>query len=254
MRNSTKWIALLLCLAMCLSCLPASVFAEQTSMIVIPAYEDKPQERSAGTGASVTLTVTVPERDPSEQPALAIVTEPMSFTGSVGKTAKFAVEANRTDVTYRWHYSNNGGKSWSKSTMTGADTAELSVEMKAFRDGQMYKCVVTDSTGASVTSAAVKMSIPAAGLRIVENPADVQVAVNQNAVFTVKAEGEGLTYQWMYSNNEGKSWSKSSLSGFDTASVTVAGKAFRSGQQYKCIVTDASGNIAESTPATMTVA
>ena len=184
---------------------------------------------------------------------LAIVTEPAAFEGKVGDTATFTVEVNREDVSYQWMYSNNNGKTWSKSSMTGFDTASLSVVMKAFRVGQMYKVVVTDTEGNTVESIAVSMTAATAAVSIVEQPADAKVAVGKTATFTVKAEGESLTYQWMYSNNGGKTWSKSTMAGFDTASLSVAGKAFRNGQMYKVVVTDANGASVESAAATLTV-
>ena len=177
---------------------------------------------------------------------LAIVTAPASFTGKIGDTATFSVAVNRTDVTYQWMFSNNGGKSWTNSTMAGSDTASVAVVMKAFRVGQMYKVVVTDSEGNSVESAVVSMTTATTGLKIVGNPVDSAVAT-----FSVKAEGEGLTYQWMYSRNDGQSWVKSTLTGSNTPTVSVNAKAFRIGQQYKCVVTDASGYVVESTVATV---
>ncbi len=179
---------------------------------------------------------------------LAIVTEPVSFVGKVGEHASFTVEVNRSDVTYQWYFSNNGGKSWGVSTLLGNDTASMVIPMKAFRVGQMYRVVVTDSENHTVESQTVSMTT-ASKLALVTNPVDSAVALDESATFTVQAEGEGLHYQWMYSNNGGASWCKSTLPGSTTETVTVAMKAFRAGQQYKCVVTDASGNIVESAAA-----
>ncbi len=183
---------------------------------------------------------------------LAIVTAPASFTGKIGDTATFSVAVNRTDVTYQWMFSNNGGKSWTNSTMAGSDTASVAVVMKAFRVGQMYKVVVTDSEGNSVESAVVSMTTATTGLKIVGNPVDSAAALGETATFTARAEGEGLTYQWMYSKNGGASWCKSTLPGSNTETVSVVMKAIRAGQMYQCVVTDASGNVVESTAATLT--
>ena len=185
--------------------------------------------------------------------ALTIEKQPETFAGKVGDTAAFTVEVSRTDVTYQWYYSNNNGKTWSESSMTGADTASLEVVMKAFRVGQQYKVVVTDTEGHTVESQPVSLTKAEAQVTIVEQPASVQVAAGKTGTFTVKAEGESLSYQWMYSNNGGKTWSKSSMDGSTTASMSVVGKAFRDGQQYKVVVTDAAGNSVESVAATLTV-
>ncbi len=183
---------------------------------------------------------------------LAVVNQPATFKGAIGGTATFHVDVTRKDVTYQWMYSNNGGKSFVKSSMTGADTDTLAVEMKAFRVGQMYKCVITDSKGNVVETDAVAMTT-ATTLAIVTGPVDYTGAVGDTAVFTVEAQGEGLSYQWMYSNNQGRSWSKSTLPGYNTAEVSVELKAFRAGQLYKCVVTDASGNVVESNSASIAI-
>ena len=181
---------------------------------------------------------------------LAIVKQPESFVGKVGENATFTVEAIGEGLTYQWMYSNNGGKSWSVSTLAGCDTASMEIVMKAYRVGQMYKVVVTDSEGNSVESVAVSMNTPSA-LTITKNPVDSNAAVGETASFTVEAEGEGLTYQWMYSGNGGQSWAKSSMAGYNTATISVAVKAFRVGQMYKCVVTDANGNVVESAAASI---
>ncbi len=183
---------------------------------------------------------------------LAVVNQPEAFAGQIGDTATFHVDVTRQDVTYQWMYSNNGGKSFVKSSMTGADTDTLTVEMKAFRVGQMYKCVVTDAKGNVVETEAVAMTT-ATTVAIVTDPVDYAGAVGETAVFTVEAQGENLTYQWMYSNNEGRSWTKSTLPGYNTPEVSVVLKAFRAGQMYKCVVTDASGNVVESKTASIVI-
>ena len=182
---------------------------------------------------------------------LAITTQPTTFAGQVGDTASFTVAANRSDVTYQWMYSQNGGFNWIKSTMPGADTATLSVEFKAFRENQMYKVVVTDSEGNTVESIPVALTKAVSQVVILKNPVDQTGSIGSTATFSVKAEGEGLTYQWMYSRNGGSSWLKSTADGANTATLSIQVKAFRNGQMYKCIVTDANGVVVESASATM---
>ncbi len=187
------------------------------------------------------------------QPELAVVQQPAAFAGSIGDTAVFTVAVNRADVTYQWYFSNNGGKSWAVSALTGADTATVTVPMKAYRVGQMYKCVIADSEGNVVETETVSMTTATAGLAIVKNPADYTGAVGTTATFAVEATGEGLCYQWMYSNNGGLTYVKSTMPGSTTATVSVTVKAFRNGQMYQCVVTDASGNVVQTAPATLVV-
>ena len=185
--------------------------------------------------------------------ALAIETQPVDFAGKVGDVAALTVEANKDNVTYQWFYSNNGW-SWSKSSMEGNDSATLSVKMTAARVGQQYKCVITDANGDSVISDVVALTKASSALKIVTDPADVAGAINETVTFSVKVQSEGaVTYQWMYSNNGGASWSKSTAPGNATEALSIQVKAYRAGQMYKCVVTDANGICVESGAATMAV-
>lgn len=66
------------------------------------------------------------------------------------------------------------------------------------------------------------------------------------ATFTVVAEGEGLKYQWYYSDDAGATWTASCLSGYNTASFSFTVNVTRESRLYKCVITDAGGNIVET--------
>ena len=90
----------------------------------------------------------------------------------------------------------------------------------------------------------------ASSLKITANPENVTTTPDGKASFTVEATGEGLSYQWQY-KAPGYGWTKNSCI---TATFTVSAPGlWRDGYQYRCIVTDASGNIATSGAATLTV-
>ncbi len=184
---------------------------------------------------------------------LEFVTQPESYVGAVGSTATFTAEATGDGLSYQWYYSNNNGKSFARSNLLGANTNTLSVTLAAYRNGQQYKCVATDQNGDAVHSQVVAMTVavPTAELAITSNPESFTGAIGATATFTVKATGEGLSYQWYYSNNGGKTFAKSTLAGANTESLSVSFKAFRAGQQYKCVVTDVSGSKVESAIATL---
>lgn len=79
-------------------------------------------------------------------------------------------------------------------------------------------------------------------IEIVVQPVDQVVAVNANAVFTVEAIGEGLTYQWQSKTPSATKWSNSSLTGNKTATLTVKALSTRFNNYYRCVITDANGN------------
>ena len=78
-------------------------------------------------------------------------------------------------------------------------------------------------------------------------------AAGETAEFTVAAEGEGLTYQWEYQNEENGKWRASSMEGSRTATVRVPAASYRNGQSYRCIVTGENGRFVTSEAAQMTV-
>ncbi|OLR62713.1 hypothetical protein BHF69_08505 [Anaerostipes sp. 992a] len=185
--------------------------------------------------------------------ALAIISQPEDYTGAVGETAVFTVEASGEGLRYQWQYSNDKGVTWKNSSQSGCKTATVSVPITEARNGQQYRCVVTDGSGNSVISEAGTLIVGKEALEITSQPKDYTGAVGDTAVFTVEASGEGLRYQWQYSNDDGANWKNSSQSGCKTATVSVPITAARNGQQYRCVVTDGSGNCVTSEAGTLIV-
>jgi uncharacterized protein (DUF2249 family) len=168
--------------------------------------------------------------------------------GSIEETAIFAVEAEGTGLTYQWQYCNADSNIWRISSMAGNDTMEIHVPVTNLRDGQKYRCVVTDADHNTVISkaAALKVGTADGAPIITEQPADYTGAVGKMAVFVVKAEGTDLNYQWQYCNTDSNIWRVSSMEGNQTNTVSVPVWNFRNGQKYRCVVTSDNGRIAIS--------
>ena len=69
-----------------------------------------------------------------------------AITAAVGDTAIFKVEAKEA-YSYQWHYCKKGGTVWSKTTMTGATTNCLFVDVTKARNGYQYKCEIKGLDG-----------------------------------------------------------------------------------------------------------
>ena len=76
---------------------------------------------------------------------------------------------------------------------------------------------------------------------ITTQPSNQTVAAGKTATFKVSASGEGLTYQWQYSKDNGGTWKNKS--GATSASYSVTPKETDSGLLYHCIVTNAGGSV-----------
>ena len=74
---------------------------------------------------------------------------------------------------------------------------------------------------------------------ITKQPADVNAAIGETAVFAVEANGKQLSYQWQY--QEGNVWKNSTASGCRTAQLSITAKNTLDGVPYRCIVTDSNG-------------
>ncbi|MBR4863253.1 MAG: hypothetical protein IKU07_01650, partial [Oscillospiraceae bacterium] len=180
-----------------------------------------------------------------------IVKQPKATHAYDGETAVFTVEATGDGLTYQWQYSRNGS-TWYYTGMTGAKTAQLTVDATMARNGYQYRCVVTDEYGTTVTSEAVIMTVTRKTVAT-SGPEDKAVANGGIAKFTVVAEGEELTYQWQYCRTGSSKWVNTTMTGYNTDTLSVAATTGRNGYKYRCVITDAYGNVTISEEATLTV-
>ena len=79
---------------------------------------------------------------------------------------------------------------------------------------------------------------------ITTQPENFFGTVGSTATFTVKAEGDRVTYQWQRSKDEGKTWTDISGETSETLNVTIQSSDF--GSQYRCIAKDFMGHVATS--------
>ena len=85
-------------------------------------------------------------------------------------------------------------------------------------------------------------------------PGDISITsqpTGDTATFAVVTEGEGMTYQWYFYDAEAVKWQKSS--GNAAATMSVEFTVYRNNQEYRCEITDASGNVVETNVVTMII-
>ena len=139
--------------------------------------------------------------------------------------------------------------------MTGSQTDTLQIPVLAKRDGQSYRCVITDASGASVVSdvATLTVATEQTPLVILSQPQDVSGAAGETVTVSVAAQGEGLTYQWQYCQPGKTMWYNSGMTGNKTDTLEIPVMAKRDGQSYRCVITDGAGNSVTSEAATLSV-
>jgi hypothetical protein len=178
-----------------------------------------------------------------------IIDQPVDFTGSVGETAVFTVNAEGDALTYQWQVFKNGV--WKNTSLTGCNTASLSVGITEARNGMKFRCLVYDAIGFVAESSAATINVVAGGPEIKSQPEDYNGSIGETAVFTVSATGEELTYQWqVYKNGV---WKNTSLNGNKTDALEVGIIESRDGMKFHCVVTDINGKSVTSDEATLTV-
>ena len=168
---------------------------------------------------------------------IRITLQPESVKGKVGETAVFTVAAEGEGLTYQWYYYNVAQGEWLKSYSPGYNSDTLSVTVYAYRDGQQYRCVITDAYGNSVTSQTAVMTLDVDDLGIASISGDVVGgAIGKTYTFSVDATGDNLTYLWQVSTDGGETWAQTWLSGYNTDTLNVKFNANRDGNLYRCIV------------------
>ena len=90
---------------------------------------------------------------------LSIFSQPSDVSMSVGNTANFIVKAKGKGLIYCWQASKDGGNTWVNSGFTGYNTNTLKVPVTKARTGYMFRCIVKDETGNSVTSEPAKLTV-----------------------------------------------------------------------------------------------
>ncbi|GEM_PF-6240111 len=178
-----------------------------------------------------------------------ITTQPVDQTVGAGTEATFSVVAICSEtMTYRWQSRKNAESDWSYSGQSGAKTETLTVATTPGLNGWQFRCIVTSATGKKTTSDVVTLTVLPV---ITQQPSDTTVAVGETATFTVKANGKALTYRWQSRKNSDAAWTNSGQSGAKTDTLTVPMRAGLDGWQFRCVVTDANGQIVYSKAATL---
>lgn len=175
-----------------------------------------------------------------------------------GTMVQLFVTVQGSNPTYEWQRSRDGGLTWQTTSMgEGYNAANFSFGISRNNDfdsaNNLYRCVVRDDYGGSVTSRGIKAIRLTKEFKINTQPTD-QVMEGGNPVqFTVAAQGTTLTYQWQYTKTIGGDFVNTSMTGYNTNTLTVTSQN-HAGKSFRCMITDRDGTILYTDPVTYTVA
>lgn len=203
------------------------------------ADTEKTKEAAAGEDLTVILKQELLLAASGQLPG--IIKQPEDFLGHLGDTAVFSLEAEGDNLSYRWQYSTDEGKTWKNCDSDGSDTPVYSFEVKRGNLTRLYRCVVTNAAG-SVKSEPVNV-LERGAVRILVQPEDVYVKAGDIAGFTVEATGENLSYRWQMSIDGGSTWQSCGMDGDDTSELRFKVREEHFGRQYRCAVSDGGSNV-----------
>ena len=214
--------------------------------LCVPAATAENYAQSNGKSTS-TSTVSPAKLNPAQENKSSLkVTVSKSVKAGIGKKVTFTVKVSGASgkVTYTWQESTNG-KKWTTTKENGAKTKQLKVTVKDDTFGKQYRCVVKDKKG-KVNSSTVKVN-PLFTVKV--SPAKAETAVGKKGKFTVTAKGTSgsVKYQWMYSENGGKTWKKTKESGAKKKVLQPKASNATYGMLFRCEVTDKKGKMVSPT-------
>ena len=90
--------------------------------------------------------------------ALEITKQPVDASNAIGENVTFSVEASGEGLSYQWEW-RNSTSDWKATTVAGNKTDTITVQVIAARNGNEYRCVVTDKNGNRVESDGATLSV-----------------------------------------------------------------------------------------------
>lgn len=224
---------------------PAVLDVAAGDVIELKVLTYDPANPWATPAGSITFTADFELPEPPA-PALTITAQPESLTRLPGEAASFTVVAEGEGLTYKWQYKNAGEETWRNTSLTGYNTATLSVSnavVGSTHNGRQYKCIITDANGNSVETEPATLTV----IYMISDAKSQGVQIGETAVFTVKHSDPGATYRWQYKGNTSAStWANTSATGNKTDTLQVVAKATNNGYMYRCNITLSDGTVLTS--------
>ena len=174
---------------------------------------------------------------------LKIIQQPEDVNGTLNAMTTSSVRVTGDGLSFQWYWkdkkSNNGGK----TGLSGGRTSVLHLPIDAGTVAHYYYCIVTDKYGDSVVTRSISVSYKKnQELKIIQQPKDVNGTLNSIITSSVRAAGDGLSFQWYWKDRNSNKGGKTGLSGGRTSELHLPIDAGTVAHYYYCIVTDKYGD------------
>ena len=174
---------------------------------------------------------------------LFIIDQPKDASAENGAWASFRVRVKcASEVVYQWQYktADSLSGSWKNYGEAKLHDAALQFQATDEMDGSCYRCKMT-SGGTTLISDTAWLSVGNSGAPVITTqPTSKTVKEGATAKFTVTATG-ATSYQWQYRRGDDGEWHNSSADSAKTKTLSIEATAARSGLQFRCKVSNASG-------------
>ena len=174
-----------------------------------------------------------------------ITQQPQSVKVFEGEKASVSLKATGKEMSCQWYYKDPGMTKFVKTSTFKGNS--YSVSMDESRDGRKVYCVITDCFGNKTQSDTVTLSMKHTA-KITQQPRNVSAVNGEKVSTTVKATGDGLTYQWYVKAANGAEFTKSSIT---KATYGVIMSASVNGRKVYCVITDKYGNSVKTNTVTL---
>jgi len=213
-------------------------------------YTFGPNTAPGSADAAAGLAVVVEDSDP------AIITQPADVTVNTSETIDLSAEAvGSTALSYQWQ--KDGTDVTNGGTITGADTANLTISSAELTNSGDYTVIVSNTSGSTTSQVAV---VTVQDIFISDQPSDLRVEAGSTVVFGVTASSAStLGYQWKYASGgtTNNLSDGADISGTTTDTLTLSNVQTNQSGTYICTITtipggasaDVSANLNVKTPA-----
>ncbi len=196
---------------------------------------EKLKPDSFGLGKNVTVHFGKTDKIPATGITLSKTSLNLKKGDSATLTATVTPSGSTDSVS--WTSSNTSVATVSNGVVTAV--AKGSATITATAGGKKATCTVTVN------------SKDQSKLAIIEHPKNIKTLPGRLVTFSVKATGEGLSYQWYYKKSNASDWSVWRI--YTEPTINPPANNTWNGMQVYCKVTDKKGKSVSSNPATVTI-
>lgn len=125
----------------------------------------------------------------------SIISQPGDISACVNTAVDFIISVTGSSISYQWEQSNDGGNNF--ASIPGKTSAVLHFDSVGLNmNNTRYRCVVGSECNPVAVTVPALLNVRNESTAIVTQPLNQKICDRTNAVFTVAATGNNLSYQW----------------------------------------------------------